>query len=134
MAADLDTLADVDAAMAILSKTKVDTTKNNLKFTLNKDANPTYSFLGYSFDSTPGQNKAAQGSKITFKVEAGKNGTQFKPSTFKVYLLGPYSEGSVPADLYGKLKDNSENVIKELEAVDEGQDEDKKLLHSWKRF
>ena len=121
--------ADVDAAMAILSKTKVDTTKNNLKFTLNKDANPTYSFLGYSFDSTPGQNKAAQGSKITFKVEAGKNGTQFKPSTFKVYLLGPYSEGSVPADLYGKLKDNSENVIKELEAVDEGQDEDKKLLH-----
>lgn len=121
--------ADVDAAMAILSKTKVDTTKNNLKFTLNKDANPTYSFLGYSFDSTPGQNKAAQGSKITFKVEAGKNGTQFKPSTFKVYLLGPYSEGSVPADLYGKLKDNSENVIKELEAEDEGQDEDKKLLH-----
>lgn len=121
--------ADVDAAMAILSKTKVDTTKNNLKFTLNKDANPTYSFLGYSFDSTPGQNKAAQGSKITFKVEAGKNGTQFKPSTFKVYLLGPYSEGSVPADLYGKLKDNFENVIKELEAVDEGQDEDKKLLH-----
>ena len=43
--------------------------------------------------------------------------------------MGPYSEGSVPADLYGKLKDNSENVIKELEAVDEGQDEDKKLLH-----
>ncbi len=79
-------------ALSVLEATKIDTTTNGnrLAFRLNKDASPTYNFLGYSFTDSAAGNKAAAGNTITFKAECGRNETQFKPKTIKMYLVGPF--------------------------------------------
>lgn len=83
---------DVSKALSVLEATKIDTTQNGyrLAFRLNKDASPTYNFLGYSFTDSAAANKAAAGNTITFKAECGRNETQFKPKTIKMYLVGPF--------------------------------------------
>ena len=89
---------DVSKALSVLEATKIDTTQNGnrLAFRLNKDASPTYNFLGYSFTDSAAANKAAAGNTITFKAECGRNETQFKPKTIKMYLIGPFvSVGNV---------------------------------------
>ena len=83
---------DSAKALSVLEATKIDTTTNGnrLVFRLNKDASPTYNFLGYSFTDSVAGNKAAAGNTITFKAECGRNETQFKPKTIKMYLVGPF--------------------------------------------
>ncbi len=116
---------DCEKANKVLAATKIDTTDNNshLALTLNKDANPTYSFLGYSFtDVDADKNKISKSSSITFKAECGKNETPFKPSKIKVYLVGPFKpEGtenplksdvieSIYSNIASYLADKTENI------------------------
>lgn len=78
----------------ILFASRTDTLKNPVAFKLNKDANPSYEIMGFSFKSgdiaTFGSHKAAKQSSLTFKASAGRDGTSVKPSSLKVYLFGPY--------------------------------------------
>lgn len=82
---------NAEKALKILNATKTDTTQKKLSFSLNKDANPTYTFLGYSYDTTAYKNKASKNGAITVKGECGLNETNFKPRDVKVYLVGPFT-------------------------------------------
>lgn len=108
---------NASSALQILEATKKDTTENKLAFSLNKDANPTYTFLGYSFDSTAASNKASKSGAITFKAECGLNETNFKPKTIKVYLIGPYesTDGTNPltTSFVTTLYENVESFVED---------------------
>ena len=84
------------SVVEVLNEAKINTEDTRLKFKLNKDANPTYTIMGYSFDSTAqtegiySLNPAAKGGTITFKADAGLDGVLFSPSTIKVYMFGPF--------------------------------------------
>ena len=90
---------NIQEVLAILNKTKTDTSATPLSFKLNKDANPTYEVMGFAFKdseiSSFGSHKAAKQSSLTFKAQAGLDGTYIKPSTLKVYMFGPYSSCTV---------------------------------------
>ena len=85
--------------LAILNQKKTETSATPLSFKLNKDANPTYEVMGFAFKdseiSSFGSHKAAKQSSLTFKTQAGLDGTYIKPSTLKVYMFGPYTSCSV---------------------------------------
>ena len=85
--------------LAILNQKKTETSATPLSFKLNKDANPTYEVMGFAFKdseiSSFGSHKAAKQSSLTFKAQAGLDGTYIKPSTLKVYMFGPYSSCTV---------------------------------------
>lgn len=105
----------------ILSANRTDTLKNPVAFKLNKDANPSYEIMGFSFKSgdiaTFGSHKAAKQSSLTFKASAGRDGTSVKPSSLKVYLFGPYD--SCTAETLEKIRTEPESFyessIKEAE-------------------
>lgn len=84
------------SVVEVLNEAKINTEDTRLKFKLNKDANPTYTIMGYSFDSTAqtggiySLSPAAKGGTITFKADAGLDGVLFSPSTIKVYMFGPF--------------------------------------------
>lgn len=85
--------------LKILGETKTETSKTPLAFSLNKNANPTYTVMGFSFDSSEesianlGGHKAAKQNSLTFKAQAGLDGAYVKPTTLKIYLFGPYENG-----------------------------------------
>ena len=93
------------SVVEVLNEAKINTEDTRLKFKLNKDANPTYTIMGYSFDSTAqtegiySLNPAAKGGTITFKADAGLDGVLFSPSTIKVYMFGPFEAIQVPTAL-----------------------------------
>ena len=66
--------ADGKTVLEVLNSAKTDTSEKSLKMKLNKDANPTYTVMGYSFDSTAEKDgvltlsPAAKGGTITFKA------------------------------------------------------------------
>lgn len=95
----------------ILSENRTDTLKNPVAFKLNKDANPSYEIMGFSFKSgdiaTFGSHKAAKQSSLTFKASAGRDGTSVKPSSLKVYLFGPYD--SCTAETLEKIRTEPES-------------------------
>ena len=95
----------------ILSANCTDTLKNPVAFKLNKDANPSYEIMGFSFKSgdiaTFGSHKAAKQSSLTFKASAGRDGTSVKPSSLKVYLFGPYD--SCTAETLEKIRTEPES-------------------------
>ena len=95
----------------ILSSNRTDTLKNPVAFKLNKDANPSYEIMGFSFKSgdiaTFGSHKAAKQSSLTFKASAGRDGTSVKPSSLKVYLFGPYD--SCTAETLEKIRTEPES-------------------------
>lgn len=95
----------------ILSANRTDTLKNPVAFKLNKDANPSYEIMGFSFKSgdiaTFGSHKAAKQSSLTFKASAGRDGTSVKPSSLKVYLFGPYD--SCTAETLEKIRTEPES-------------------------
>lgn len=109
---------DCEKAKKVLAATKIDTTdkSSHLALTLNKDANPTYSFLGYSFtDVNADKNKTSKSSSVTFKAECGKNETPFKPSKIKVYLVGPFkpvqTENPLSTEIIESIYSNVESYL-----------------------
>lgn len=90
---------NIQEVLAILNKAKTDTSSTPLSFKLNKDANPTYEVMGFAFNDSEAEtfasHKAAKKSLLTFKAQAGLDGTYIKPSTLKVYMFGPYSSCSL---------------------------------------
>ena len=105
--------ADGKTVLEVLNSAKTDTSEKSLKMKLNKDANPTYTVMGYSFDSTAENDgvlslsPAAKGGTITFKADAGLDGVLFSPETIKVYLFGPFEKDAVSlklSDIYNDPK------------------------------
>ena len=94
--------------LKILGERKTETSKTPLAFSLNKNANPTYTVMGFSFDSSAesianlGGHKAAKQNSLTFKAQAGLDGAYVKTTTLKIYLFGPYENGFCTAE---KLKE-----------------------------
>lgn len=90
---------NIQEVLAILNKAKTDTSSTPLSFKLNKDANPTYEVMGFAFNDSEAEtfasHKAAKKSSLTFKAQAGLDGTYIKPSTLKVYMFGPCSSCSL---------------------------------------
>ena len=90
---------NIQEVLAILNKSKTDTSSTPLSFKLNKDANPTYEVMGFAFNDSEAEtfasHKAAKKSSLTFKAQAGLDGTYIEPKTFKVYMFGPYDSCSV---------------------------------------
>lgn len=90
--------------LKILGERKTETSKTPLAFSLNKNANPTYTVMGFSFDSSEesianlGGHKAAKQNSLTFKAQAGLDGAYVKPTTLKIYLFGPYENGFCTAE------------------------------------
>ena len=97
--------ADGKTVLEVLNSAKTDTSEKSLKMKLNKDANPTYTVMGYSFDSTAEKDgvltlsPASKGGTITFKADAGLDGVLFSPETIKVYLFGPFEKDAVSSKL-----------------------------------
>lgn len=95
--------------LKILGERKTETSKTPLAFSLNKNANPTYTVMGFSFDSSAesianlGGHKAAKQNSLTFKVQAGLDGAYVKPTTLKIYLFGPYENGFCTAEKLKKI-------------------------------
>ena len=100
--ADVDALTvtdeNIQTILEILSKNKTETSATPLSFKLNKNANPTYEVMGFAFKideaDSFGSHKAAKKSSLTFKAQAGLDGTYIQPSSLKVYLFGPYDSCS----------------------------------------
>lgn len=95
--------------LKILGERKTETSKTPLAFSLNKNANPTYTVMGFSFDSSEesianlGGHKAAKQNSLTFKAQAGLDGAYVKPTTLKIYLFGPYENGFCTAEKLKKI-------------------------------
>lgn len=95
--------------LKILGERKTETSKTPLAFSLNKNANPTYTVMGFSFDSSAesianlGGHKAAKQNSLTFKSQAGLDGAYVKPTTLKIYLFGPYENGFCTAEKLEKI-------------------------------
>ncbi len=115
------------SVVEVLNEAKINTEDTRLKFKLNKDANPTYTIMGYSFDSTAqtegiySLSPAAKGGTITFKADAGLDGVLFSPSTIKVYMFGPFEALQVPSalskiysspDIYASAPENQKITTK----------------------
>lgn len=105
--------ADGKTVLEVLNSAKTDTSEKSLKMKLNKDANPTYTVMVYSFDSTAEKDgvltlsPASKGGTITFKADAGLDGVLFSPETIKVYLFGPFEKDAVSlklSDIYNDPK------------------------------
>lgn len=100
--ADVDVLTvtdeNIQTILEILNKNKTETSATPLSFKLNKNANPTYEVMGFAFKideaDSFGSHKAAKKSSLTFKAQAGLDGTYIQPSSLKVYLFGPYDSCS----------------------------------------
>lgn len=130
------TEAQVEAIKEKLAASINDTKEKHLAFTLNKDANPTYSITGFSFkaDSVEnfGKRKAAKEGTLTFRGLAGLDGTNFLPNKIKIYMFGPYDSGFTAESMKGRLESiysnpqlYYENQIKEgEEAAGEGATEE----------
>ena len=115
------------SVVEVLNEAQINTEDTRLKFKLNKDANPTYTIMGYSFDSTAqtegiySLSPAAKGGTITFKADAGLDGVLFSPSTIKVYMFGPFEAIQVPSalseiysspDIYASAPENQKITTK----------------------
>lgn len=103
---------NIQEVLAILNKAKTDTSSTPLSFKLNKDANPTYEVMGFAFKdseiSSFGSHKAAKQSSLTFKAQAGLDGTYLRVNTLKIYMFGPYDDGTYTKDLLEKIRTEPE--------------------------
>lgn len=103
---------DSEAALNALKNTIKNTEEEKLAFSINKDANPTYSILGYGFDDTnydePNHfykiiSKAAQKGMLALRAQYGQDGTYFFPKDLKVYVFGPYIPKEITEMEYNAL-------------------------------
>ena len=112
---------DEPAVLSILQDKRKDTAETKLAFSLNKKAEPTYSIGGYDMTGADfSGNSAAKNGKITFMVNAGRNGIQVDPSTFTLYLFGPFEPASVDESfingLYSKPAEKYNQYHKEQDS------------------
>ena len=86
------TESQMEEIKSILSENFTNTSEKSLAFKLNKNANPTYNIIGFSFLGTQiEENKASKNGTVSLSALAGLDGTFFNPKTIKVYLFGPYN-------------------------------------------
>lgn len=106
--------------LAILNQKKTETSATPLSFKLNKDANPTYEVMGFAFKdseiSSFGSHKAAKQSSLTFKAQAGLDGTYLRVNTLKIYMFGPYEDGAYTKDLLEKIRTEPEDFYNDAVA------------------
>lgn len=111
---------NIQEVLAILNKAKTDTSSTPLSFKLNKDANPTYEVMGFAFKdseiSSFGSHKAAKQSSLTFKAQAGLDGTYLRVNTLKIYMFGPYDDGTYTKDLLEKIRTEPEEFYNDAVA------------------
>ena len=112
---------DEPAVLSILQDKRKDTAETKLVFSLNKKAEPTYSIGGYDMTGADfSGNSAAKNGKITFMANAGRNGIQVDPSTFTLYLFGPFEPASVDESfingLYSKPAEKYNQYHKEQDS------------------
>ncbi|SJZ73796.1 Ig-like domain-containing protein [Treponema porcinum] len=112
---------DEPAVLSILQDKRKDTAETKLAFSLNKKAEPTYSIGGYDMTGADfSGNSAAKNGKITFMANAGRNGIQVDPSTFTLYLFGPFEPASVDESfingLYSKPAEKYNQYHKEQDS------------------
>ena len=119
---------DPEEILEVLNSAKIDTKNDYLQFTLNQNASPKYSFMGYSFegDTSNISTKATKGGKVTFQVQAGLNGTLFNPKNAKVYLFGPFSAIDVSGQNF--VSDLLNNVPKKFEEYAKFTDAEKEII------
>ena len=95
---------DEPAVLSILQGKRKDTAETKLAFSLNKKAEPTYSIGGYDMTGADfSGNSAAKNGKVTFMANAGRNGIQVDPSTFTLYLFGPFEQDIVDEAFINEL-------------------------------
>lgn len=106
--------------LAILNQKKTETSATPLSFKLNKDANPTYEVMGFAFKdseiSSFGSHKAAKQSSLTFKTQAGLDGTYLRVNTLKIYMFGPYEDENCSKDLLEKIRTEPEDFYNDAVA------------------
>lgn len=111
---------NIQEVLEILNKAKTDTSSTPLSFKLNKDANPTYEVMGFAFKdseiSSFGSHKAAKQSSLTFKAQAGLDGTYLRVNTLKIYMFGPYDDGTYTKDLLEKIRTEPEEFYNDAVA------------------
>lgn len=112
---------DEPAVLSILQDKRKNTAETKLAFSLNKKAEPTYSIGGYDMTGADfSGNSAAKNGKITFMANAGRNGIQVDPSTFTLYLFGPFEPASVDESfingLYSKPAEKYNQYHKEQDS------------------
>ena len=112
---------DEPAVLSILQGKRKDTAETKLAFSLNKKAEPTYSIGGYDMTGADfSRNSAAKNGKVTFMANAGRNGIQVDPSTFTLYLFGPFEPASVDESfingLYSKPAEKYNQYHKEQDS------------------
>ena len=109
--------------LKILNDRVKTTSKTPIVFNLNKNANPTYEIMGFSFNgeesATFGSHKAAKQSSLTFKVQAGLDDSYVKPSSLKVYMFGPYNNSEITSEKLSKIYEDADLFYKSHSA--EGQ-------------
>lgn len=95
---------DKPAVLSILQDKRKNTAETKLAFSLNKKAEPTYSIGGYDMTGADfSGNSAAKNGKVTFMANAGRNGIQVDPSTFTLYLFGPFVQDIVDEAFINEL-------------------------------
>ena len=95
-AADLKNIlngnATNDEALALLNEKVKETAAsedNRLFFSLNPEANPTYTISGYAFnfDDKDSNQSASNGNTVNVTINSGLDGVKVDPSTMKVWML-----------------------------------------------
>ena len=95
------TTSDCDTVRSELNSLFVDTTSDLASFSLNPNANPTYTISGLSLEENSakkanfGSNKLSKNSSITVIAKAGENETNIEPASIKVWI---YDIGTLEAD------------------------------------
>ncbi|QTQ13582.1 hypothetical protein HRQ91_03415 [Treponema parvum] len=87
------------SAKAILTNPSYIT--NVTKFSINPDASPKYSVIGYGFTAADVgtatfTNSASGGQKVSVSAISGRDGTLVKPETLKAWQFGPYKDSADP--------------------------------------
>ncbi|MCR5124653.1 MAG: hypothetical protein K6B43_05605 [Treponema sp.] len=81
-----------DEALALLNEKVKETAAsedNRLFFSLNPEANPTYTISGYAFnfDDKDSNQSASNGNTVNVTINSGLDGVKVDPSTMKVWML-----------------------------------------------
>ena len=91
--------------------------REKIAFSLNPDADPTYSVIGYNInrtdvlDGTASYTTAFSSQQITVQAVCGLNGYGVKPASLKVYQFGPYELADLKASLLDSIYGSNASMI-----------------------